>query len=170
MSYKSQVSSLKSWLLFFIISLILSCTAKTGEKAPDFSTKDLMGNTIESSHLKGKTVVINLWATWCGPCIAEIPQLNQLQSRFTNDSNVVFLAMSDDPKEHIQAFLKTNSFQYIQIVETRSFLKQFSGTFSMSYPQHLIINPNQEITYQLAGTRPNIDQILEEKIKEIQSL
>jgi len=53
--------------------------ATAGEKAPDFVLKDVSGHTVRLSDYRGKIVVINFWATWCAPCLAEMPELSRLQ-------------------------------------------------------------------------------------------
>jgi thiol-disulfide isomerase/thioredoxin len=62
--------------------------------APDISVADEAGQTTRLSDLRGKLVLINLWATWCGPCLREMPSLEQLQSRL--GERIAVLAVSED--------------------------------------------------------------------------
>ena len=63
-----------STLILFVAAGTAAC-AQSGVPAPDFSIKDLDGNTLNLAAYKGKVLVINFWATWCPPCRAEIPDL-----------------------------------------------------------------------------------------------
>jgi thiol-disulfide isomerase/thioredoxin len=58
--------------------------------------KDVSGNRVELSSLKGKVVFLNFWATWCPPCLAEMPSIQKLQQYFKNDREVVFLLVDAD--------------------------------------------------------------------------
>ncbi|MEM7157770.1 MAG: redoxin domain-containing protein [Myxococcota bacterium] len=79
-------------------------------EVPDFVAKDLQGNEVRLSDYRGKTVVLNFWATWCEPCITEWPQLHQLAQRLQGRDDVVVLAVSveEDP-EPIKPFLERMS-------------------------------------------------------------
>src|SRR5262245_1629613 len=66
-----------------------------GDSAPDFSITADNGRTYSASNFGGKLLVLNFWATWCPPCIDEIPSLDRFQKRFANDG-VVVLAISVD--------------------------------------------------------------------------
>ena len=66
-------------------------------KVPQFSFKDGNGKTIDLGAFKGKIVLLNVWATWCGPCIRELPALNRLQNQFA-DSDFIILPVSIDKK------------------------------------------------------------------------
>jgi thiol-disulfide isomerase/thioredoxin len=70
-------------------------TATTGTAVP-FSYIDGNGRHFTSDYLKDKVVFINFWATWCPPCLAEMPSLNKLYSRFKDDPNMVFLFINED--------------------------------------------------------------------------
>jgi thiol-disulfide isomerase/thioredoxin len=67
-----------------------------GKKAPDFSGSNLQGQRMELSDLKGKTVYVDVWATWCGPCLRELPALEALQQEFEGQEDVVLLSISVD--------------------------------------------------------------------------
>src|SRR5215831_9331492 len=62
--------------------------------APSVSLTDLSGNTVELSDFKGKLVVVNLWATWCEPCLREMPSLERLQSQLGD--RIAVLGVSED--------------------------------------------------------------------------
>ena len=66
---------------------------KGDKKAPDFSLRDLNGNKVEIKELKGKIILLNFWATWCGPCKEEMPSLEVLHQRF-KERDFVLLSIS----------------------------------------------------------------------------
>ncbi len=99
-------------LYFFFLSAILQCynvaainddpyakmgilTVKHKTKAPNFCLKCLEGRDVELKHFNGKVVFINFWATWCGPCIEEMPSMEALYREF-KDRGFVLLAISVD--------------------------------------------------------------------------
>src|SRR4051794_23337216 len=69
-----------------------------GDSAPDFTVKTDTGRTVSTSDFGGKLLVLNFWATWCVPCIQEMPSLNEFQ-RATSDSGVVVLGVNVDKDE-----------------------------------------------------------------------
>jgi cytochrome c biogenesis protein CcmG, thiol:disulfide interchange protein DsbE len=73
-------------------------SAKEGGPAPDFSVKTDQGRLVTAHAFGGKVLVLNFWATWCAPCVQEIPSLNEFQKRFAN-SGVVVVAISVDKNE-----------------------------------------------------------------------
>ena len=71
----------------------------TGGPAPQLALRDLAGHPVKLSDFKGKVVVVNFWATWCKPCLNEIPDLSKVYSKY-KDKGVVFLGvMTDNPDD-----------------------------------------------------------------------
>ena len=68
---------------------------KGGRKAPNFRLEDLRGKKVELKHFRGKLVLLNFWATWCGPCKEEMPSMEALYNQF-KEKDFVFLAISVD--------------------------------------------------------------------------
>ena len=77
---------------------------KKGELAIDFTYPNQNGKYISLTDLKGKIVYVDIWATWCGPCKAEIPYLQRLQEEFSDD-DLIFLSVSVDEKEDKEKWL-----------------------------------------------------------------
>lgn len=93
----------------FIISLVIISSilliARDGRsdrqvKAPDFTLTDLDGKKVSLSSFKGKVVYMDIWATWCGPCMMEMKNAKKLKERFQDNGNVVFLYLSIDENEN----------------------------------------------------------------------
>ncbi len=79
-----------------------------GKPAPDFTAKDLNGKDVSLSSLKGKVVVVDFWASWCGPCRAVMPSIQEIHEKYGKD--VAVLAVDTwDKKDDCLAFLKENS-------------------------------------------------------------
>ncbi|WP_410489349.1 peroxiredoxin family protein [Bacillus sp. DTU_2020_1000418_1_SI_GHA_SEK_038] len=77
---------------------------KVGLKAPDFELKNLEGETVRLSDYKGKKVILNFWATWCPPCKAEMPAMQNFYEEV--DDEIVILAINIDPEYDVAGFAK----------------------------------------------------------------
>lgn len=82
---------------------------------PDLSNvkfKDAKGKIVNLGELKGKVVFLNFWATWCPPCLAEMPSVNKLHQQFKNDADVVFLMIdADGDFQKAQAYMDKRKYQ-----------------------------------------------------------
>lgn len=111
--------------------------------------EDLEGNEINLSEFKGKRVFLNLWATWCKPCIAEMPSIDRAFQHLQNE-DFVFLVASDEKMEKILRFVDNRgdfSFQFVHMINSVYDLE------AVALPTTLIINRNGEIVYDKAGAR-----------------
>lgn len=97
---------------------LLNATPNEDSAAPDFNynftIKDLQGNKIPFEQFKGKVIFLNMWATWCGPCRAEMPGIQSLYNKVKSDS-IVFVMLSwdqDRDKAKIEKYIEKNSFSF----------------------------------------------------------
>jgi thiol-disulfide isomerase/thioredoxin len=99
---------------------------KVGNIPPDFALVDLDGNTVILSHLRGKTVVINFWTTWCPPCRAEMPALETLHQQY-KDRDVVVLGVDlRESPDKVRPFVRKYGYSWI-------FVQDISGMVSRTY-------------------------------------
>jgi cytochrome c biogenesis protein CcmG, thiol:disulfide interchange protein DsbE len=90
--------------------LLLSCDRSgetglnPGDLSPEFKLTDLSGSQVSIRDFKGKVVLLNFWATWCEPCVAEMPALEQLYNRLKSEGFVVVAVGTDDTLDNIKDF------------------------------------------------------------------
>ena len=100
-------------------------SVKKGVKAPIATISSLDGHSISLSQYEGKVVLVNFWATWCGPCRKELPQLESLQREF-GGGFVVLAVNKEEPPETVRAFLREMRVGLIVVADT-------DGSLSSSY-------------------------------------
>ncbi|WP_299249564.1 TlpA disulfide reductase family protein [uncultured Lacinutrix sp.] len=132
-----------------------------GEKALDFIVTDLEGNTIKLSELKDKVVVLNFWFTKCGPCVVEMPKLNELVKEY-EDKDVVFLAITFNKEGIVENFLYETDFNYTIVPNANDVINMYGV---QSYPTSIVINKKGEIVLKEIGYRTNIKSVLSKAIK-----
>ncbi len=137
------------WLILILITLTACQKTPEISGAFDFTVSDLNGNEMKFSQFRGKTVLLNIWATWCPPCVKEIPDLNELHHAY-QDKNVVILGVSVDAKiDDVTSALKSNlKIDYPVWFANRDFLEQFKVS---SIPHTLIVDKNGLVVQQMIG-------------------
>ena len=112
-----------------------------GEAAPTFSVLDINNQEVDLSKLKGKLVFLNFWATWCGGCVAEIPELNKLVEKYKG-KNIEFIAVSEEASARIAQFLEKRAFNFQQL-PFAAHIKNKYGARPM--PRSVLIDGNGNI-------------------------
>ncbi len=105
-----------------------AAAVSNGSNAPDFVLTDLRGKPVKLSDLRGKAVVLNFWATWCGPCKAEIPWFVELQKRYgAQGLQVVGVNMDDGDQKDVEKFAAENSINYPVLLGKEKVAEQYGG-------------------------------------------
>ena len=136
--------------LFFALADLASAKIIEGETAPNFTLKNLEGKEVSLSEFRGKFVLINFWATWCGPCKIEMPSLETLYQRFKN-KNFVMLAISNDMfgEAVVKPFVKAHKISFPILLDQR--LKASNQFGVVSLPSTFMIDPKGKIIGALYG-------------------
>lgn len=79
-----------------------SADSDTDGLAPDFTVLDMAGNEVNLSDYFGKPIIINFWATWCGPCKSELPAFNNMYEKYKDDVHFLFINLTDGSRETVE--------------------------------------------------------------------
>lgn len=127
------------------------------------SIQDINGEIYTKRDLNNNVVVINFWATWCGPCLEEIPELNRLVENCA-DKGVLFFAPTLENGQRLDDFLSRIEFNY-KIVPQAGEISGSFGTFAL--PTHIIIDKNGIVKFmQVGADTGTIYEILSEEIEK----
>jgi thiol-disulfide isomerase/thioredoxin len=97
------------------------------DPAPDFQLKGIDGKPLNLADWRGKVVFLNFWATWCGPCRLEIPDLVDLQKRYSDRLQIIGLDVDDDDVSEIQKYADENGINYPVAITPADLRTQYGG-------------------------------------------
>ena len=122
-------------------------------KAPDFTLKSLNDSSYTLSKMEGKVVLINFWATWCGPCRMEIPEFNELQKTYHERGlNILGISVSDNKKQ-LKNFTKSFAVDYPLLYgsakDMNKVMRDYDGVYAV--PSSFLIGKNGNIIWKYPG-------------------
>ena len=123
-----------------------------GKPAPTFTNfENYAGGTLSLDHLKGKYVFIDFWATWCGPCLRQAPYLNEIEKKYHENDNIVFVSISIDEQANKDKWKKTiadKALGGIQLLADNGKASQITKDYRLidkKIPAFILIDPNGNI-------------------------
>lgn len=160
---------LLGWFFIPLVSEWISIR-ETNIKSPQFEVISLRGEKINTKDLQGKIVIVDFWATWCAPCIAEFKELEKLQNQFKDNQDVVLMVINEDDGGNMflsKQFAAKKTFNLPFYVDSLG--KTYSAFKANAYPALYVIDRESNIRLVKSGFNPSEDllQILTDKIREI---
>lgn len=119
---------MKNYLIsLFIPFLLLSCSKAEVKKAPDFILNDINGKAVKLSDFKDKVVILNFWATWCPPCIAEIPEFVKFYSTYREKGVEIIGVAVSSSMEEVKKMVSDKKINYTVCISDRKIEELYGG-------------------------------------------
>ncbi|HKV27836.1 MAG TPA: TlpA disulfide reductase family protein [Candidatus Acidoferrales bacterium] len=126
--------------------------AKDPEAVPPFLVRDLSGNVVSTAALKGKVVLLNFWATWCGPCREEIPEMVKLQAQYKDTLQVIGASEDETPPAQVAKFAQKAGINYPVIMASPQLEREYGGVAAL--PTTFVINADGRVVQKNVGVYP----------------
>ncbi|MGD2011093.1 MAG: TlpA disulfide reductase family protein [Desulfobacterales bacterium] len=126
--------------------------AKKGVDAPAFTLPGLDGSMVSLADYKGKTVLLNIWATWCPPCVAEMPSMEKLYQELKNeDFEILAVSIDVTGSNEVAPFMKKHRLSFPALIDTQGTIKDLYQTTGV--PESFIIDKDGIIAEKIIGPR-----------------
>ncbi len=118
------------------------------------------GATLKLNDIEGKLIYLETWASWCGPCLVEIPHLKKLKEHYQDNENIIFasIALADDKRDAREKIIADQQMDWLLLEDTK---KQFQDFFQINAIPHTVILNGQGIIVDNDGIRPSSPQAIE---------
>lgn len=160
MTRKSRVGLLASALLAFAAS-----AGELSGPAPDFTLKSRSGETVSLADLKGDVVMINFWATWCGPCRKEMPHLEALHQRYENLGFTLLGVNVEDDQKGVERFLKETPVSFAVLYDPANEVSALYDVVAM--PSTIMVDREGNMRYIHHGYQSGYEHSYQAQIREL---
>jgi thiol-disulfide isomerase/thioredoxin len=141
------------------------------QDAPDFNLPNVAGGTLQLSSFRGKVVLVDFWATWCGPCRAAIPHLNTLYTKHKENGFEIVGISVDQPRgglsgaELVQRFAQSTRMEYPTVMGDAAVVSAYGGI--QSIPTAFLVDQNGKIRKRYVGLQPS--HVVEKAVEDLLS-
>ncbi len=164
----SKLNFIKRWLLTTLLvgaAGAASAAVQLLANAPDFTLRSVGGANVRLAEQRGQVVLVNFWATWCGPCLQEMPHLNRLHDRYRASGFVLLgVNIDDDPRAATALAIKLG-LRFPVLLDTD---KKVSRVYDMSaMPATLLIDRDGRVRHIHRGYRDGVEKTYEEQVRSL---
>ncbi len=148
------------FFLMMLASLLITVPARA-EKIPDFRLPEVSsGEIIDTTNLRGQVLLINFWATWCGPCRKEMPELDRLYREYSGRGfTVIGVSVDRASRSRISKFVRSRGISYPVVRGSSKLSRRYGGVSAI--PASFLIGADGEIIKKLQG------YVSEEKLRPL---
>lgn len=134
--------------------------------APDFELASLAGGSLNSEELKGKVVVLDFWATWCGPCVEEIPNYNALfHEQDSDEFAIVGVTLESGPIDDVRPFIDDLGIEYPVVMGDSDIVADFGGV--NAFPMTFVLSPDWKVYKRYIGLLTSKKEQIEQDVIEL---
>jgi peroxiredoxin len=142
---------------------------REGDRAPEFRLSTLDGRSVSLSSLKGKVVMVHFWATWCPPCVEELPTLDRLfRSMAGRDLEVIAVSVDEGGAETVGGFLQRNGLSLPVLLNPDRSVANLYGTFK--FPETYLVDRDGVVRRKIIGaadwTSPAAQQVIQTMLEK----
>lgn len=121
------------------------------DPAPEFQLNTLEGKPLSLGEYKGKVILLNFWATWCGPCRAEIPDLIELQNKYRDQFQIIGLVVDDDDEKAVKKFVADSDINYPVALASDEVRLEYGGVVAL--PTSFVLDAEGRVVQKHEGLR-----------------
>ena len=136
------------------------------QSAPEFNLASLAGGTLNSEELKGKVLVVDFWATWCKPCIEEIPNFNTLNAEQDSDKFVMLgITVESGSFEDVEPYIERLGIEYPVVMGDEDVVTGFGGL--IGFPTTFVVSPDWKIYKKYLGMKTGKKELIEQDVIDL---
>lgn len=155
-------------LLLSVLGLLLFVAPVQAQQAPDFTLRNLENQEVSLSDLRGKVVLINFWATWCGPCQVEMPHLQRMHDELGGQGLTILAVSVDEARtsSRVKPHIKSKGFTFPVLLDTATeVVSQYNPQKTLPYS--VLVDRQGNVSWRHSGYSPGDEVALEAKVKEL---
>lgn len=166
---KNHVSNtIRTWMGVTAVILMTVSSVTAGIKetaAPDFTLKSVGGENLKLSEYRGEVVLINFWASWCGPCRQEMPVLSELHDKYKGLGFTVLGVNVEEDSSKARKLLQEMSVSFPVLLDNESVVSKQYDVIAM--PSTVLVDRNGNMRYLHKGYKPGLEDVYMQQVREL---